>query len=529
MLLEQLKVKNNGNVYSCGIEINFKKFVREFKFTGVLQFSNGTKCWYKDGKFHREDGPAMLFKNKQRQSEYYINGVFQKYGDFPAKKKKKTRQENTLANSIGYPDKYFTGVFEWDGRKEWHKDGNFHREDGPAYIGKDGYKEWWLDGKCIWRSRNNWDLTNATILFKATHQKYPSLELLIFQTFDGIIKTQVLIPGMEEFIKFPKKTSIDYFRADSSKYLPLDYTGTIFHNDNKISKLKNGKFHCETGPAVVRNSSGFSFSEWWLDGNLIASTVSPVEMMNLEVVAKEQHPEYPTVQVWTIKNKDGNLYKKRIVPGMPIIVQAQTNEPKETTQSMSTNTVNSTTNRIELYPDKKEDIKTEVKGFVPQVKSDLRKAGIRIACRKSVSVVRTTLVQLLTSGKSAKETKQISKGIKALFDSEYGKGMIGYLMGQFLPIIKEKFPEKYQPIMEELSTEFRVEGMAVAGEEALNSLMTMFSFAQKGLMDSMSDLLTESSDQEKIRVLNETPVPLVSPTPEETLPITVENEKKEKK
>ena len=83
--------------------------------------------------------------------------------------------------------------------------------------------------------------------------------------------------------------------------------------------------------------------------------------------------------------------------------------------------------------------------------------------------------------------------------------------------------------MEELSTEFRVEGMAVAGEEALNSLMTMFSFAQKGLMDSMSDLLTESSDQEKIRVLNETPVPLVSPTPEETLPITVENEKKEKK
>ena len=89
MLLEQLKVKNNGNVYFCGIEINFKKFVREFKFTGVLQFSNGTKCWYKDGKFHREDGPAMLFKNKQRQSEYYINGVFKNTEISQLKRRKK--------------------------------------------------------------------------------------------------------------------------------------------------------------------------------------------------------------------------------------------------------------------------------------------------------------------------------------------------------------------------------------------------------------------------------------------------------
>ena len=57
----------------------------------------GTKRWYKNGKLHREDGPA---------SEY-ANG-----------------------------DKY------------WYKNGKSHREDGPAVEIKNGtYFEYYLDGK----------------------------------------------------------------------------------------------------------------------------------------------------------------------------------------------------------------------------------------------------------------------------------------------------------------------------------------------------------------------------------------------
>lgn len=33
------------------------------------------------------------------------------------------------------------------GLKEWFLDGNRHREDGPAIVWGDGTKEWWLDGK----------------------------------------------------------------------------------------------------------------------------------------------------------------------------------------------------------------------------------------------------------------------------------------------------------------------------------------------------------------------------------------------
>ena len=51
--------------------------------------------WYKDGKLHREDGPAVI----------------------------------------------------WDsGHKEWYQNGVLHREDGPAFEGKNGTQTWYLKG-----------------------------------------------------------------------------------------------------------------------------------------------------------------------------------------------------------------------------------------------------------------------------------------------------------------------------------------------------------------------------------------------
>jgi len=58
----------------------------------------GSKCWYSNGKYHREDGPAIECL---------------------------------------------------DGAKEWCLDGKTHRENGPAIEYPDGTKEWWLNGKFI--------------------------------------------------------------------------------------------------------------------------------------------------------------------------------------------------------------------------------------------------------------------------------------------------------------------------------------------------------------------------------------------
>jgi hypothetical protein len=69
----------------------------------------GTKRWYLDGKFHREDGPAIVYE---------------------------------------------------DGQKQWYLRGNLHREDGPAIVYPDGQKEWYLNNRRVtwqelYRQANN--------------------------------------------------------------------------------------------------------------------------------------------------------------------------------------------------------------------------------------------------------------------------------------------------------------------------------------------------------------------------------------
>jgi hypothetical protein len=62
----------------------------------AVEYTNGTKRWFKEGKCHREDGPAHEFS---------------------------------------------------DGGKDWFLEGKRHREDGPAMEYADGRKEWYIEGK----------------------------------------------------------------------------------------------------------------------------------------------------------------------------------------------------------------------------------------------------------------------------------------------------------------------------------------------------------------------------------------------
>jgi hypothetical protein len=62
--------------------------------------------WYKDGKLHRDDGPATVIS---------------------------------------------------DGYKAWYWKGFFHRTNGPARIWGDGTKEWWITG-CCYTKEKWWNL-----------------------------------------------------------------------------------------------------------------------------------------------------------------------------------------------------------------------------------------------------------------------------------------------------------------------------------------------------------------------------------
>ena len=58
-------------------------------------YPNGTQFWYQNDKYHREDGPAVIWA---------------------------------------------------DGSQEWYLNGKRHREDGPAIIYADGSQRWYLNG-----------------------------------------------------------------------------------------------------------------------------------------------------------------------------------------------------------------------------------------------------------------------------------------------------------------------------------------------------------------------------------------------
>ena len=92
------------------------------QFIHINEF--GTKHYYSDREMrirHREDGPAVEYADGDK--EWWING--------------KRHREDGPANEYA------------DGSKSWFINGKYHREDGPAVEYTNGSKEWWLNDKCI--------------------------------------------------------------------------------------------------------------------------------------------------------------------------------------------------------------------------------------------------------------------------------------------------------------------------------------------------------------------------------------------
>ncbi len=73
--------------------------------------TDGTKFWYLNGKFHREDGPAVEYAN---------------------------------------------------GDKRWYLNGILHREDGPAVEDANGTKCWYLNGKELTEQEHKKAMTKPT-------------------------------------------------------------------------------------------------------------------------------------------------------------------------------------------------------------------------------------------------------------------------------------------------------------------------------------------------------------------------------
>ena len=90
------------------------------------------------------------------------------------------------------------------------------------------------------------------------------------------------------------------------------YTGGIEWENGDVFWYKNGKPHREDGPTYIRSAG---YKAWWLDGKVIWSSYDKLDLTNQIILSKTQHPNYPTVQVWKILNKN-KVYEQTIIPGM---------------------------------------------------------------------------------------------------------------------------------------------------------------------------------------------------------------------
>lgn len=103
----------------------------ELKEEKVVSKYGGSVAYYKNGQLHREDGPAIEWRNGDRQ--LWVNGELWRDGDTEWWIDGKLHRENGPA-------------IEWtDGTQMWFFNGKKHRLDGPAIDYANGHKEWWID------------------------------------------------------------------------------------------------------------------------------------------------------------------------------------------------------------------------------------------------------------------------------------------------------------------------------------------------------------------------------------------------
>jgi len=141
-------------------------------FTGIVEWENENKEYYKNGKFHREDGPVVEWNNGYK--EWFITGKLHRE-DGPA---------------IIFPN----------GDEYWYREGNQHRINGPAVKYSNGScYNWIIDSWIYCPHILNWYFGTALYLGKEKG-KY-DLVWLKFLTERGIEEFPI-IPGMEQDLRF---------------------------------------------------------------------------------------------------------------------------------------------------------------------------------------------------------------------------------------------------------------------------------------------------------------------------------------
>lgn len=204
------------------------KYKDRAEFLGDYQKGGCAEGWFKDGEFHRKDGPAY----------------------------------------VSYLTDWATGKVDWSAptNVSYFIDGKPHRHDGPAYIlnswaygeARPIEEKWYLKGKPYRKDGP------ANIMYRE-HDGEVELETF-YNDWGRVSLYRKYYNGSISAEHFYDENGINYHREDGPAY-------TIYYNNGQVSEERyhiRGQIHREDGPAITHyNTAGrVTREEWYIDGKL---------------------------------------------------------------------------------------------------------------------------------------------------------------------------------------------------------------------------------------------------------------------
>lgn len=132
--MKSLIMKSNLLNFAAGKNSSVE-FIHSDKHSIYVVRDSSYEIWFQDNEIHREDGPAIIYKNGS--VAYCKNGKFHRE-DGPA-----------VINAHGF-------VQYW-------KDGKLSNEDGPAVVYMNGEVEYWIDGVSLTSADKLMSLTDTNL------------------------------------------------------------------------------------------------------------------------------------------------------------------------------------------------------------------------------------------------------------------------------------------------------------------------------------------------------------------------------
>jgi hypothetical protein len=298
-----------------------------------------------------------------------------------------------------------------DGDKEWYINGKRHREDGPAIERADGYKEYWINNKKV--EEKDLPINKEKEL---TKEEWP--KCIINEYGTKVWKNK------DERFHREDGPAIEYTSGDKFWYI----NGKL-HRDNGPAKdcangdklwYRNGLCHREDGPAIECASGN---KHWYLNDKHHRKDGPAVERANgdkLWFINGESHREDGPA----IERADG--YKEYWINNKRV-------EEKDLP-------INKSTNALDI------------------VKADSKKALYRTINKQGIKLIKNSIIKLMES-KNIK-SDQI-KAIGKFLNTEVGYGLISFILGMALTYAPKIKDNKH---IKEISKETRIEGLAGVGE-----------------------------------------------------------------